>query len=81
MEKSGKFRQSVFVLVCSTVLSLSFFFFFLSFAICDIYKWLDILVFSDKDGKPKVPSHSSFTVLILVGYKRTHTAVRKEKEA
>ena len=51
MEKSGKFRQSVFVLVCSTVLSLSFFF-FLSFAIYDIYKWLDILVFSDKDGKP-----------------------------
>ena len=78
--KSGKFRQSVFVLVCSTVLSLSFFF-FLSFAICDIYKWLDILVFSDKDGKPQVPSHSSFTVLILVGYKRTHTAVRKEQEA
>ena len=56
-------------------------FFFLSFAICDIYKWLDILVFSDKDGKPQVPSHSSFTVLILVGYKRTHTAVRKEQEA
>ena len=57
------------------------FFLFLSFAICDIYKWLDILVFSDKDGKPQVPSHSSFTVLILVGYKRTHTAVRKEQEA
>ena len=61
--------------------SFSFFFFFLSFVSCDIYKWLDILVFSDKDGKPQVPSHSSFTILILVGYKRTHTTVRKEQEA
>ena len=35
------------------------------------------LVFSDKDEKPLAPSHSSFTVLILVRRKRTHTAVRK----
>ena len=36
------------------------------------------LVFADKDEKPLAPSHSSFTVLILVRRKRTHTAVRKE---
>ena len=41
---------------------------------CDIYKRLDILVFRNKDEKPEAPSHSSFTVLILVGRKRTHTA-------
>ena len=46
MEKSGKFRQSAFVLI------VQLFFLFLSFGSCDIYKWLDILVFSDKDGKP-----------------------------
>ena len=42
---------------------------------CDIYKWLDILVFSDKDNKWEAPSHSSFTVLILVGCKRTRKKV------
>ena len=31
----------------------------------DVYKWLDVLVFSDKDEKPYAPSHNSFTVLIL----------------
>ena len=44
----------------------------------DVYKWLDILVFSDKNEKPYAPSHNSFTVLILVALKRTHTAVRKK---
>ena len=46
----------------------------------DFYKWLDIRVFSDKDEKPtkKAPFHSSFTVLIFWGRKRTDTAVRKE---
>ena len=33
-------------------------------------KWLDVLVFSDEDEKPLAPSHSSFTVLILVGRKK-----------
>ena len=42
---------------------------------CDIYKWLDILVFLDKDNKWEAPSHSSFTVLILVGCKRTRKKV------
>ena len=28
-----------------------------------IYKWLDFLVFSDKDDKPEVPSHNSLNVL------------------
>ena len=79
---NGKKWEIQTVSICFSLFncSFSFFLFFLSFAICDIYKWLDILVFSDKDGKPQVPSHSSFTVLILVGYKRTHTAVRKEQE-
>ena len=31
----------------------------------DICKWLDFLVFSDKDEKPKVPSHSTFSDLFL----------------
>ena len=44
----------------------------------DFYKWLDIRVFSDKEEKPKAPFHSSFTVLIFLGRKRTDTAVRKE---
>ena len=44
----------------------------------DFYKRLDIRVFSDKDEKPKAPFHSSFTVLIFLGRKRTDTAVRKE---
>ena len=45
---------------------------------CAIYKWLDILVFSDKEEKPEAPSHSFFTVLIRVRRERTDTAVRKE---
>ena len=48
---------------------------------CDIYKGLYILVFSDKDKKPQVLSHSSFTVLIPVGHKKTHTDVGKEQGA
>ena len=32
---------------------------------CVMYKWLNILVFSEKDEKPQAPSHSCFTVLIL----------------
>ena len=48
---------------------------------CAIYKWLNILVFPDKEEKPQSPSHSCFTVLILVGRKRTNTAVRKEQGA
>ena len=43
---------------------------------CDINKWFEILVFTDKDEKLYLPSHSSFT--ILVGRKKTHTAVRQE---
>ena len=79
---NGKKWEIQTVSICFSLFNCSFsFFFFLSFAICDIYKWLDILVFLDKDGKPQVPSHSSFTVLILVEYKRTHTAARKEQEA
>ena len=39
---------------------------------------LDFLVFSDKDENPYVPSHSTFTYLVLVRSKRTHTTVRKE---
>ena len=46
----------------------------------DICKWLDFLVFSDKDEKPQVPSPSTYTYLVLVGRKRTHTTVRKEQE-
>ena len=48
---------------------------------CDVYKLLAILVFSGEDQKPQAPSHSSFTVLILVRRKRTRIAVRKEQEA
>ena len=32
-----------------------------------IYKWLDFLVFSDKDDKPEVPSHNSLNVDNSVG--------------
>ena len=28
-------------------------------------KWLDFLVFSDKDEKPQVPFHSNFTDLLM----------------
>ena len=52
--------------------------FYMCYLCCDFYKWLDIRVFSDKDGTPKPPFHSSFTVLIFVERKITHTAVRKE---
>jgi len=38
----------------------------------DIRKRLDFLVSSDKDEKLKVPSHSTFTYLVLAGRKRTH---------
>ena len=44
----------------------------------DSCKQLDFLVFSDKDEKPYVLSHSTYTYLVLVGRKRTHTIVRKE---
>ena len=33
----------------------------------DICKRLDLLVFSDKDEKPYVPSHSTFTYVVLGG--------------
>ena len=48
---------------------------------CDICKRLEFLVFLDKDKKPQAPSHNSFTVLILVGHKRTCTVVHKEQRA
>ena len=44
----------------------------------DICKRLDFLVFLDKDEKPQVLSHSTYTYLVLVGCKRTHTTVWKE---
>ena len=31
----------------------------------DIYKWLDILDFSNKDEQPKAPSHSSCSDILL----------------
>ena len=51
---------------------------------CDIYKWLVILVSSDKckDQNPQALFYrSAFTVLILLGHRRTHTAVHKKQEA
>ena len=35
---------------------------------------------SDEDEKPQVPFRGTFTYLVLVGRKRTHTAIRKEKK-
>ena len=35
-------------------------------------------VWSDKDEKPWITSHSTFTYLVLVGRKRTYTTSRKE---
>ena len=35
-------------------------------------------VWSDKDQKPWITSHSTFTYLVLVGRKRTYTTSRKE---
>ena len=50
------------------------------FCLCnDICKRLDFLVLLDKDEKPQVLSHSTYTFLVLVGCKRTHTTVRKEQ--
>ena len=45
----------------------------------DICKWIDFLVFLDKDEKPYRfhPSHSTFTYLVLVGLKRTHTCLKR----
>ena len=37
-----------------------------------ICKWLDFLVFSDKDDKPEVPSHNYLNVDNSVGRYRTH---------
>ena len=42
-------------------------------------KWLDFLVFSDKDEKLQVPFHNNFSYLVLVGCERTHTTVLKER--
>ena len=36
---------------------------------------LDFLVFSDKDEKPYFPSQSTYTYLVIVRCKRTHTIV------
>ena len=50
------------------------------FCLCnDICKRLDFLVFLDKDEKPQVLSHSTYTYLVLVGREKTHTTVRKEQ--
>ena len=43
----------------------------------DSCKHLDFLVFSDKHEKQQVPSHCTFTYLVLVGRKRTHATVWK----
>ena len=45
----------------------------------DICKRLDFLVFSDKDEKPYVSSYRTFTHLVLLGRKRTHTTVFKKQ--
>ena len=44
-----------------------------------ICKWLDFLVFSDKDDKLEVPSHNSLNVDNSVGRKRTHTLFEKSR--
>lgn len=33
----------------------------------EICKWLDILFFSDKEEKSRIPSRTTFTDLIIVG--------------
>ena len=38
----------------------------------DFVKWLDFLVFSDKDVNPGVPSHNSLNVDNSMGRKSTH---------
>ena len=43
----------------------------------DICKWLDFLVFSDKNEKLQVPSHNTFTDLFLWDEKRTHISSSK----
>ena len=45
----------------------------------DICKWLDFLVFSDKDEKPQVPSHSTFTDLFLWGVKEPTLLFKKSR--
>ena len=53
----------------------------------DICKWLDFLVFSDKDDKPLTltPSHISLFILLvlekleLVEWERTHTLFEKSR--
>ena len=50
------------------------------FCLCnDICKRLDFLVFLNKDEKLQVLPHSTYTYLVLVGCKRTHTTVQKEE--
>ena len=44
-----------------------------------ICKWLDFLVFSDKDDKSEVPSHNSLNVDNSVGRKRTHALFEKSR--
>ena len=40
-------------------------------------KWLDFLVFSDKDDKPEVPSHNSLNVDNSVGRKKNPALFEK----
>ena len=42
-------------------------------------KWLDFLVFSDKDEKPQVPSHSTFTDLFMWDVKEPTPMFEKSK--